>query len=470
MLTIVKRNYIKYLLVFLLSFLAFPFLYAEDDFEFNGYRGDIYDNYGNFRICDPLTPDRSRYMYAILHMSLTDTDDAMEDLPRYLRIALKTHEESGEKSNNYFPVLRYIKYPEMKKLIALIYFDAVDTKAGQAGKWDFIEELTGYLFTQDGVVLIDDEGNLQRRRTRYDDLFNLNETDMAILTQSLLDGCYNKDPRIRLTCLAVLEGIGPHPMMKSAIINGIKLESIGDMYENFPFDARNVRKYRHRFANINGCEEDDIPYRRFSAFERKISRVELCYHIEKLKDVTPDDFKTMSSPLFVTLTDNISDNPFFPPYYDNETSEDDYYIPTDIYMKKEGVFKYLQRNCLIPFTGDNVKSMNEETKTAYASVDNKLVIRVNSKSIPKEGEEDNSELGKEDFIRIVDLFIAGLENKDYTIRQKSATFLSKIYNYPEIDDNLRLYILQKVRALGYNLDMDKNLNEIPKKTIKVRER
>jgi len=471
----VKPKLYKYklgiFLILLLSLSVPLSLFAEGDFDFEGYRGDIYQNYGNFRICNPIEPDRSRYIYAILHMMLTDTDEAVADVPRYLQIGMEQKEADNVKSYTYYPVLRYIKYADMKKLIGLIYYDAVDTKAGIASKWDFIEELTGYLFTPDGLPLIDENGNLQRRRTRYDDLFKLSGTDMTLLAKAFLDGCHNPDPRIRLTCLSVLEGFGPHPMMKAAIIYGISQETIGDMFENFPFNPKNVRKYRHKYANINGCEDDDIPYRRFSLFERRISRLELCYHIEKTKDVEPEDFMKMSNPLFVTLTDNIVENPFFPAFYDNELSEEDYFIPADVYSKRESVYKYLKRNSLIALTEDNVTPLNKNTKNklAYVSNDDKIIVRVNSKYIPKEGEQPQGDLDREEFLRIINLFIGGLDNNDYAVKNKCASFLVKVYNYPDIDESLKLYILQKLRNNGlYNIDMEKDINNIPRKTVKVR--
>jgi len=443
--------------------------------------GTIYDKYANLRVCIPLEAGRERPLIAILQTAYTDSMEVFNQLPEYLRYALEHNADYDNKDTiTVLPVFAYVRYPDLKRIIGMIFDDALITNNGDASAPEFLMELTGYKFKQEGIPDVDEDGNPIRLRnppnglTRYEEMFDLKPGEIQTLIESLLDGLLNEDPRVRLTCSAVLEGIGAHPKMHEAYKKAMEQEMVGNIFENAPFLPRNVNKSRHNYANINGCEEDDIPYRRFIIMDRKITRLKSIYYMEETREITPEEFSTMSAQLFNAISDDTMFLPNYPLVYDNDFALPDETIPFEYYLKRQYILPELRRRTIIPITVEDIEPLNPDIRDDMLRRrdrnDDFWTVRREGTdilvNIAKYDEAANkqtapNQMTDNDFYRILGLFIGGLDNPDFTVQKKCARFLKLVLESSDIEitQHLKIQIAYTIQHRGLaNLDYSKIAN------------
>lgn len=441
-------------------------LTAEDKFPTPPPDGTLFEDYGDYRVCLPLTPDRTRGIYAIINVMMTDRDEPIEDLPDYLQYALHYHDAQQRDSFTYVPVLRYINLREFHRVIGTLFDDGKFLNNGEGSAGGTMTMLTGTVYNPDAEPIYE-EGAHVPIRTRYHEMFGIEDQDHYLLSRQVAEGLYNIDPRIRLACLAILEAMGPHPYIQEFVREAMRAETIGHVYSNAPFADENNIRYRVRYPDISGCQEVDIPYRRFVMLDRQISRTRLVYYLEATQELMPEDVARLSAPLATTLLDDQSLLPNFPPLTDDIDAfegEEDLYIPTNFYYNQRALLPEMRRINLLPLDNERVPALNEHIRnmgdrerfldvslTADTLVGVERPLDLTSRDLGP------GYLSDADFLAVIQVYMGALQHPDVGVASKAAAFLAGIYEDAEnynLQESTLLAIYYAVRDSGiYNLDV-----------------
>ncbi len=427
--------------------------FAWEHFEYERDPLGPYDDYGSYRVCEACldTEYGGEPIFGILYTLLTDNNQQIESVPDYLVHAIQQNRGLGVNHKVRYPVLRYIEYPELKKLICTVHFDAVDLY-GAAQEPEFVRMITGFKLDENGVLEYNRDRK-QTERTMYQDDLDIEYLDLERIILMFMEGLYNPDPRVRLTCLDFLIHIGPHPYYRPAVKYAIDQESIGNIHGGFAFDPKILSQWRHKYMKIRGCETEAIPYKEFTLFEKQISRIELIYHMEVVKDLTRQDFRLMSATLFTPLTDDILYLPQFSAVFDDDENPSDPQIPTERYLQRISLFDELSHNVLLDFNEETVpetfiyypQGWAEEASFQEQITDSNIVINVDSVFTEEDrelgGPEDGT-MAEEDLVYIVQLFCGAMYSNDFSIQAKAAQFLKQAYNTFHFDRVTRNMIIE----------------------------
>ncbi len=233
----------------------------------------------------------------------------------------------------------------------------------------FVMQLTGIKYNDAGFPIRDEEGRYKERlQSEWMKKTNIKKINVMHLTEVLLNGLYNKDPMVRISCLNMLKSMGPHPVMLPDMLKAtgeeINLsidldretlsdvfggETVGNIDRAFYIQERvfgyvenqnteeteddtvvkkilkpSYTQEKYEYIDVNGDIRKEIPFLMFRTFLFKLLRIDIVYKMER--DSNFAGLKTVRKSALESLTQDIdytSSTMYDQPEYNKVDSEEE---------------------------------------------------------------------------------------------------------------------------------------------------
>lgn len=261
-------------------------------------------------------------IYHILNLAATRQSTAFNGIPIYLKNAIALSGES--RGTGIIKVFNYIKSEEMKKLITLITQNA-ESVYGEVSKRTFMMELTGIKYNENGFPIRDEKGNYtDTYQSEWMKEMNVKSIEVKYLTEAILKGLFNKDPVVRIECLVLLDGIGPHPMMLNDLLKAsgreVNLElraeelekedsgeTVGNIDRAFYMDRPRILANKYNYIDIDGEEKQDVPFLMFRRFINIVIALDILYKIEVEQKDSQKGMESISQTTLNSLSQSVDE-------------------------------------------------------------------------------------------------------------------------------------------------------------------